>query len=495
MRLAQRLMFSFIAITLVLIAPAVYGLNALRDLQQVAVNLSTRDNVGALALGRLQTATTELDNSERIYRALARQPSLRSEAAQQVAVATQDVQRELEQLRQGGYEGPTEEARAAWQQLQRALTEERRLVNGGEIEAADVHAVTVLNPAFVAMRNSLTPIADALDYAGEQEVRLAQTIAMTASTTTLLSLAIALIIALAIGVWTGRNLLRPVSELRRGMAHVAEGDFEPNLTVSTHRKDEIGDLARSFSLMTTDLAALDRLKAEFVSVASHELKTPLSVIRGYVSLLRDEVYGNVTPEQKKVLISVGDQTDRLGRLIQQLLDISRFEAGVGRLDMKEIDVRHFLDEFASSFEALAIQNEIDFKLKVDDALPTTIEGDSDRLNEVIGNLLSNAFKFTGRGGRITLHAKPARDNGSGVVIEVTDTGVGIPPDQLPRIFEKFYQVENDAQPKSVGTGLGLAISKEITEAHGGTISADSMVGKGTVFRMFLPAKPPIVESS
>src|SRR5690606_13637868 len=151
--------------------------------------------------------------------------------------------------------------------------------------------------------------------------------------------AFALILALAIGVWTGRSLLRPVSELRRGMAHIAEGDFEPNLTISTHRQDEIGDLARSFSLMTTDLAALDRLKAEFVSVASHELKTPLSVIRGYVSLLRDEVYGDISPEQKKVLVSVGDQTDRLGRLIQQLLDISRFEAGVGRLDVREMDFR------------------------------------------------------------------------------------------------------------------------------------------------------------
>src|SRR5690606_11780336 len=147
------------------------------------------------------------------------------------------------------------------------------------------------------------------------------------------------------------------------------------------------------------------------------------------------------------------QTDRLGRLIQQLLDISRFEAGVGRLDMREIDFRHFMDEFTTSFEALAVQNDIDFRVEIDEQLPATIEGDSDRLNEVIGNLLSNAFKFTARAGTITLRAKPARGNGAGVVVEVTDTGVGIPTDQLPRIFEKFYQVENEAQPKSVGTGL------------------------------------------
>ena len=495
MRLAQRLILSFFAITLVLIAPGVYGVFALRDLRQVAVNLSTRDNVGALALGRLQTATTDLENSARIYLALARSASERAEAADRVTEASDRVERELEQLRRGGYPEPTDSARNVWARLEGALEVQHDLVEADSVTAADTHGETVINPAFAAMRESLNPIADALDYAGEQEVRLAQTIATRAATTTLLSAAIALIIALAIGAWTGRSLLRPVGELRRGMALVAEGDFEPNLTISTHRPDEIGDLARSFSLMTNDLAALDRLKAEFVSVASHELKTPLTVIRGYVSLLRDEVYGSVTPEQKKVLVSVGDQTDRLGRLIQQLLDISRFEAGVGRLDIREIDVQLFLDEFATSFEALAVQNEIDFKLEVDPKLPATIEGDSDRLNEVVGNLLSNAFKFTSRGGRITLRAKQARSNGSGVVIEVSDTGVGIPTDQLPRIFEKFYQVENEAQPKSVGTGLGLAISKEITEAHGGTISADSRVGKGTTFRVYLPAKPPTVESS
>jgi signal transduction histidine kinase len=274
------------------------------------------------------------------------------------------------------------------------------------------------------------------------------------------------------------------------MAKVAEGDFEPAVPISLKRPDEIGDLARSFSHMAQDLSALDRMKAEFVSVASHELKTPLSVIRGYVSLLRDEVYGEVSAEQKKVLGSVGDQTDRLGRLIQQLLDISRFEAGVGRLDVHPFPVRAFLDELAVSFEALAVQNDISFKVEVDADLPEQIEGDADRLNEVVGNLLSNAFKFTERGGSIQVLAKVARRNGGGMIIEVVDTGVGIPSDQLPRIFDKFYQVENEAQPKSVGTGLGLAISKEITEAHGGTISADSKVGEGTTFRVFLPGTAP-----
>jgi signal transduction histidine kinase len=224
-----------------------------------------------------------------------------------------------------------------------------------------------------------------------------------------------------------------------------------------------------------------------VSVASHEIKTPLSVIRGYVSLLADGIYGDVNDSQKKTLEAVSDQVDRLTRLVHRLLDISRFEAGGGRLELRRINVRDFLEELTSGFRVLAFQNGIDFAVHVSDDTPVNIEGDADRLNEVLGNILSNAFKFTERGGRILADV---RRDGTGMAIEVRDTGVGIPADKLPKIFEKFYQVDNAAQPRSVGSGLGLAIAREIVEAHGGTIGAESEVGKGTTFRVTLPERPP-----
>lgn len=490
MRLATRLMLTLMAITIILIAPAVYGVFALRELQRVAEQLSLRDAAGALTLGRLQSAFQEVDNQQRIYLALATDSVGRQAAAARVLEAAGNVDAALADLRQGGYEAVTRQTEAAWERLESALAEEQRLVMADSLHAAESFRDTTLDPALEEMDAMLDPIAATIDEQGAIQVRQAQTIARGAATTTFLSLTIALLIALLIGAWMGTTLVKPVTELRRGMSRVAEGDFEAHLPIPLDRPDEIGDLARSFTVMSEDLAALDRLKAEFVSVASHELKTPLSVIRGYVSLLRDEVYGSMTAEQKKVLGSVGDQTDRLGRLIQQLLDISRFEAGVGRLDVRPINLREFLDELAVSFEALAVQNEIDFDVVVNDGLPATIEGDGDRLNEVVGNLLANAFKFTPRHGRIELRARPNPRNGGGVIIDVVDTGVGIPPDQLTRVFEKFYQVENEALPRSVGTGLGLAISKEITEAHGGTISADSTVGKGTTFMVQLPPRPP-----
>ncbi len=488
MNLRQRIVFTLVVITALLVAPAVYGLFALNELGQVAQSLRTRDAVGALSLGRLQTAFGELENSERIYLALG-QAEGQGGAKQRVDSSMLRVDAELERLADGGYAAATAEARRRWETLKKVIRQEHALIEAGRIEEADSLRPIVVDPAFVSMSEALDPIGVTINRAGEAQVERAQLIAAGAATTTLLGLAAALTIALAIGGWPTRSLLRPIRELRRGMAVVAEGDFEPELTIPDERPDGIGDLARSFERMTDQLAALDRLKAEFVSVASHELKTPLSVIRGYISLLRDGIYGEIDEEQRKILISVGDQTDRLGRLIQQLLDISRFEAGGGRLDLRPINIREFLSELNTSFEALAQQNQIEFQQSIDEQLPESIIGDPDRLNEVVGNLLSNAFKFTPRNGSIALTAHADEEN-DGIRIDVTDTGVGIPDGQLTRVFEKFYQVENDAQPKSAGSGLGLAISQEIVEGHGGTITAESEIGKGTTFSVFLPATPP-----
>ncbi len=322
MRLRQRLVLTFILLSIILLAPSVWSLFALRELRQITYELSTRDAVGALTLGRLQTAFSEVDNAQRIYLALAT-----PEARERVEAGSARVSQELTRLSQGGYEEVVAPAAAAWDRVRAAITEEQRLVEAGAVEAADAHRDGAVDPAFAQMDAALDPIGRAINEVGAQQVERAQAIAVAANTSTVLGLMIALLVALAIGGWSTRSLLRPIDRLRGGMAVVAGGDFEPEVRIPPDRPDEIGDLARSFARMTDQLAALDRMKAEFVSVASHELKTPLSVIKGYVSLLRDGVYGEVPDQQVKVLVSVGEQTDRLGRLIQQLLDVSRFEAG------------------------------------------------------------------------------------------------------------------------------------------------------------------------
>jgi signal transduction histidine kinase len=489
MKLRERFVVTLVVITLILATPAVLGVFALQDLREVAENLRSRDAIGALTLGRLQANFQELNNAESIHIALWNQntPEQRESSRRFVAEQVAKVESELAELEKGEYAESAAGARSAWNRLKAAIEEEQRLLASDQVTEADAYRDAVVTPIVREMDLALNPIGTAINVAGEDQVAEARDIAGQAATTSLLALTVALAVALVLGGWLTRSLLVPIQRLRRGMAVVAAGDFEPELAIAPERPDEIGDLAHSFHRMTEQLAELDRLKAEFVSVASHELKTPLSVIKGYLSLLLDGIYGEITDEQRKIIASVGDQTDRLARLIQQLLDVSRFEAGGGRLEIKEIELRPFLEELATSFEALAVQNEIDFGLQLSPDLPPTLHGDADRLNEVVGNLLSNAFKFTPRNGRIRLRA--ARADG-GIGVEISDTGVGVPEDKLPRIFEKFFQVDNDAQPRSVGSGLGLAISREIVDAHGGTITAESKVGKGTTIRVYLPLEPP-----
>ena len=486
MKLRSRIVLALFALALLLVAPAVLGLFGLRELQQVAQSLRTRDAVGALVLGRLQTSVGEVDHWSRAYLALATSPDERAEARERVDRSIAVATSALERLNEVGYGREAAKAAERWRVLHEAIRREQMLVESGDVAAADALHAEGVNAALAGMDEALEPIGAAINRGGEAQVRRAQEVAAATATTTLLALAIALAAAILISGWLTRSILHPVRELRRGMSVVAAGDFEPHVDIAPDRPDELGDLARSFATMTEQLAELDRLKAEFVSIASHELKTPLSVIRGYVSLLQDGIYGPVPEQQRKILGSIADQTDRLGRLVQQLLDVSRLEAGGGRLELRPINLRDFLSELATSFDVLALQSEIDFALDLADNLPPALPADPDRLNEVVGNLLSNAFKFTPRGGRNRLRAASA--DGS-AIIEGSDTGVGIPPEELPRVFEKFYQIENDAQPKSVGSGLGLAIAREIVETHGGTITAESAVGKGTTFRVCLPLEP------
>jgi signal transduction histidine kinase len=490
MSLRLRIVLTLLAIAAILIVPAALAISALSELTSIARGLKTRDAEASVAVGRLQTALQQVQAAARYNVALyvGLRPDQQSDVRTQFRQAIASVDSQFAKLVEVGYRDAATPALARWRSLKGALVQQQALVvERGDTAAAGELGRSTVEPGLAAMDSSLTGISRQIGSYSTGRVRKAEETADQGRTGTLLALAAALLVSLTIGAMLTRSLLRPIHELQRGMAQVSQGDLEPRVHIPRDRADELGDLARSFERMTRQLKELDRLKAEFVSVASHEIKTPLSVIRGYVSLLMDGIYGELTDEQKKTLRAVSDQTDRLTRLVHRLLDVSRFEAGGGRLELRDVEPVPFLEELTAGFRVLAMQNDIEFEVRLDHDLPRTIVADPERLNEVLGNLLSNAFKFTAKGGRITLCASR---QGDGMVVEVEDTGVGIPADKLPKIFEKFFQVENDAQPRSVGSGLGLAIAREIMEAHGGTITAESQVGRGTRFRVFLPARPP-----
>jgi two-component system phosphate regulon sensor histidine kinase PhoR len=240
----------------------------------------------------------------------------------------------------------------------------------------------------------------------------------------------------------------------------------------------------------TDFVELDRMKSDFISIVSHELKTPLTSIKGFVRLLAAERVGPVTEKQRHYLEIVQRQTESLTVLINDLLDLSKIEAGM-------IDVRHdpvLLGEVVKGvllqLENMAQEKNIDVLLEIPQDIPL-VKGDSGRLTQVFMNLIHNAIKFTPHGGKVGVKVTSM---GEDCLVRVTDTGIGISAQDLPKIFNKFYQVDSSSTRQQSGTGLGLSISRQLITAHGGEMWVNSTKGKGTTFSFTLPFHQPGAES-
>jgi signal transduction histidine kinase len=353
----------------------------------------------------------------------------------------------------------------------------------GRVDRADTISSSYIVPALDSADTGVRAAEHELSERTAQRVANSATSIKQTRRVAIIGMVLALMIAAAVAFALMRFIIRPVTALERGMEAVADGQLDYRLKYDTSEQHEFGKLARSFQSMAQQLGELDKLKAEFVSVASHELKTPINVIIGYVQLLEEGIYGPLTKPQLQTLATVQNQVQSLQRLVHQLLDVSRFEAGGGRLEPRRAELPKFLDDLEQSFHVLALQRGVHFSIERGSGLPDEVVWDIDRINEVLGNLLSNAFKFTSKDGRVDLVVESDHNS---VVMMVRDTGAGIPPEQLPRIFEKFYQADNQGSASAAGSGLGLAIAKQIVEAHGGAISCDSTVGVGTTFTITLP---------
>lgn len=230
----------------------------------------------------------------------------------------------------------------------------------------------------------------------------------------------------------------------------------------------------------TRFQLLDQVKSNLVATVSHELKTPLTSIGLAVHLLLEEAAGPLTPKQTELLIDARENSERLLATINNLLDLTRFEGGRQRLDLKPQSPADLLRAAANVVRPRVEDKQITIAVEAPDGLPP-VEVDVPRFAHVLDNLVDNAINFTPPGGTITLSAAAA---GSNVVLSVADTGAGIPPEFLPRLFERFFQVPGRNETR--GTGLGLAIVREIVVAHGGTISCESAPGAGSKFTITLP---------
>lgn len=475
MSLRARLVVALSAIALAVSIPALYGALRLESLRGVAVELRERHAAATAAVGR---ANAGLADARQMLRSHAATGSGRGGARADSALA-----RVAEEMRTLGELGYGREARAAATlvgALRDRASEVRERVRAGELEEATTsfgEFSALVGPA----NRALVTVEEAATRESSAAVARAQEVSTTATRNAFLGLAIALLLAGLIGVRITGSLVGPLRRLREATATVADGELATPEDLPYDRKDEIGDLARSFRTMTERLGELNALKAEFMSAMTHRLKTPVAVIQGYAAMLADGEFGELTSAQRETLSEIGDQTYDVVARIDRLLDIARVEAGSLQVEPELVRLEDLLHELRTGFAPLARQRRIELDVEVASGTPAEILVDPDRIrDDVLGNLLSNAFKYSEPGKRVELRAEA---DGDRFRFRVSDHGPGIPEDELVHVFEPYYRSGNG---QAEGSGLGLSIAREVVELHGGAIDATSSRGEGTTFVVTLP---------
>jgi signal transduction histidine kinase len=275
-----------------------------------------------------------------------------------------------------------------------------------------------------------------------------------------------------------QHVANPLADVMSAAEAVANGDL--SVRVPEYGPGEFGRLAASFNRMVVELERADLQRRNLTADVAHELRTPLHIIQGNLEGILDQVY-EPTPEHVAATL---DETRALVRLVDDLRTLSLAETGQLPLVWEVVDVCELLADVCTSFGGQAEAAGIDLALRIDEAGPVMVGGDVGRLDQVLGNLVSNALRYTPDGGTIALRAETMQE---GVRISVSDTGAGIPADDLPFIFDRFWK-GNPARTREggVGSGLGLAIARQLVQAHGGRINVASKPGQGTTFIIELP---------
>ena len=308
--------------------------------------------------------------------------------------------------------------------------------------------------------------------------------------------------AILAAMWVVGRVSQPIRELHQGSQALAEGRLSTRITI--HTDDELEDLAAQFNVMaanlqelyrdmsgkiaerTRDLELANRHKSEFLTNMSHELRTPLNAIIGFSDVLREEMFGSLNERQREYAHDIHASGEHLLSLINDVLDLSKIEAGHMELNLSEVEMPELIRNTAAMMRERCTRGGLTLKLALEEA-PDTWVADARRVKQILLNLLGNAVKFTPQGGTITIRA--GTREGEGLWIEVSDTGVGIAPEHQAMVFEEFRQVGDDILRKSEGTGLGLPLVRRLVRLHGGDVTLHSVVGEGATFRFNLPRLP------
>jgi signal transduction histidine kinase len=474
-----RLLIGFGIVVLVLLLPSLFAAARLTQLRHLAVEGRSGQAAAVASLGRIQATLADLDRLERSLVATSD-----STLARMTDAMADSLVLAYEGLRASPYGAEAVALDASVTRIDSLSRAIARHVRAGRIPEATT-ALGPMIPLFAEVEAAASTVADAIDAQARQDFLRAEELSASARFRTLAGLMLAMIVAgMAVMITTGA-LTRPLRRLSRATARVADGRFETPNSLPYERKDEIGELSRSFRTMTRRLEQLDRSKAEFLGMATHELKTPLNVIASYAELIGDELGDEASERHRSMVTGVAEQAEVMSRLVGRLMDISRLEAGTYRLAPEPVRVEDVITGVERLVERVAAARDVELRVGIDESAPEWVTLDVDIVrDEVLGNLLSNALRFTPSGGWIAIEAEGMP---GGVAFTVTDSGPGIAEEHRAFIFDKHYTVD---RTRAVGSGLGLAIAKEMVELHGGLIALEEGDGEhGARFRVAFPLTP------
>lgn len=299
---------------------------------------------------------------------------------------------------------------------------------------------------------------------------------------------VALMFGLGLAGVASYTILRPLRALQGHIKQIGQGNLGASLQIKAPA--ELRELVDSVNWMGQKLQEIDEMKTEFLAHVSHELRTPMASIQEGTNLLLDEIPGPLVPEQRMTLRIMSDSSKRLMHLIATILDLSKMEAGMMEYRFVPVEFQRIVDISINKIRLLADSKHVQLVLE-HVGQRVWVKADAARLEQVLDNVLSNALKFSPEGGIVKVHLKP--DQQAGVLeVLVSDTGPGIAPEDLPHIFERFYQGRTKAK-QTAGSGLGLALAKKVVEAHGGRIWIESERGKGATVRFILRLTKPEVK--
>ncbi len=332
--------------------------------------------------------------------------------------------------------------------------------------------------AFLIERKPILAYFEPLDAPNLQAIQ--DSFTQSVNRSLLLAILVAGLLTLLLTVAISQSILRPISALTSAAREMERGDLSQRVTVQA--KDELGELARAFNAMADGLERLEQLRRNMVTDVAHELRTPLSNIRGYLEALQDDMV-EPTPE---MITSLHEEAMILNRLVDDLQELALVEAGQLRLVYQHVNMEEVVERAVNAISPQASAKGLSVEIAVPGDLPQ-VRADAERLVQVLRNLLTNAVAYTPHDGTIRIMAEQA---GGELVIKVIDTGRGIAPEHLPYLFERFYRADRSRARATGGAGLGLAIVKQLVEAQGGQVDLESTPGQGTTVTFTVPVATP-----